>query len=129
MKYNMFQFKFNLKFFFVFAILFIIEVIIALYINDAFIRPYLGDVLVVILLFCLIRSFLYIPTFPLVIAVLLFSYLIEFLQFFQVTELLNLQDNRLMRIVLGSVFSWGDIMCYTIGALICYGTQYFPLRK
>ena len=36
--------------------LLIIEVLIALYVRDGFVRPYLGDVLVVILLHCLVRT-------------------------------------------------------------------------
>ena len=39
------------------VLLFVVELTIAVFINDAFIRPFLGDVLVVMLLFCLCKSF------------------------------------------------------------------------
>lgn len=124
---DLFRFQFSLKWFIVFVVFLMIEVLIALYVNDSFIRPYLGDVFVVILLFSFFRSFSQISILPLTITVLLISYMIEILQYFQIVALLNLQDNDVMRIVLGSVFSWGDIICYTIGAIICYCTQYFSI--
>ena len=41
-----------------FFVILIIEIIIGVYIHDAFIRPYIGDVLVVILICCFIRIFI-----------------------------------------------------------------------
>ena len=38
-------------------ILFVIEVLIALYVRDSIIRPYVGDFLVVIMLYCFVRAF------------------------------------------------------------------------
>ncbi|MFT5385169.1 MAG: hypothetical protein ACI81W_002574, partial [Saprospiraceae bacterium] len=38
------------------AFLFLIEVGIAVFIQDRIIRPYIGDLLVVILIYCFIRS-------------------------------------------------------------------------
>ena len=39
------------------AVLLGVEIVIALYVRDAFVRPYVGDVLVVILIACFIRIF------------------------------------------------------------------------
>ena len=39
-------------------ILLIIEVLIALFVHDAFIRPYIGDVLVVIVIYTFVRIFI-----------------------------------------------------------------------
>ena len=41
-----------------FAGLFVVETLIALFVRDAFIRPYMGDVLVVILIYC---AYVYYP--------------------------------------------------------------------
>lgn len=112
--------RFNVKSFLVFVFIFVIEVIIALFIHDAIIRPYVGDILVVILIYYFIKSFVRTKHIYLVIAVLLFSYFTEFAQYLKIVEILGLQDNRLMRTIIGSVFSWGDIFCYTIGAVLCY---------
>lgn len=96
---------------------FVIEVCIALFIKDKFIRPYLGDVLVVVFMYCFVRSFFRIKIRLAILAVLLFSYLIEVLQYFNFVSLLNLEKYRIAKIVLGSTFSWGDLICYTVGAL------------
>lgn len=39
------------------VILLLTEVLIALYVHDAFVRPYIGDVLVVIVIYTFIRIF------------------------------------------------------------------------
>ena len=49
---------FNLKFFLLALLLFIVEVMIALFVHDNFVRPYVGDYLVVMLIYCAVRTFL-----------------------------------------------------------------------
>ena len=88
----------------VFIIFFIVEVLIALYIHDNFVRPYIGDMLVVILLYCLVRIFISEKARLIPIYVFIFSALVEVLQYFKLVESLGLQDNRLASIVIGSVF-------------------------
>jgi len=117
---KLFSLRFNIKSFLIFILIFCVEVVIALFINDSFIRPYLGDILVVILLYYFAKTFLNTKHIYIVITVLLFAYLVEFAQYLQLVEILGLQDNKFMRTIIGSVFSWGDMACYTIGALICY---------
>ena len=39
------------------VILLLIEVLIAMYVHDAFVRPYIGDVLVVVVIYTFIRIF------------------------------------------------------------------------
>jgi uncharacterized membrane protein len=109
------MFTFNKKYFFAAVVLFIIEVLIALYVNDAIIRPYVGDFLVVILLYCAMKAFFRIPCFPAAIGVLLFAYLIEMLQYFQIVHRLGLQDSKVATVVIGSSFEWIDIVAYTAG--------------
>jgi len=113
------EWRFNIRSFAVFCIIFCIEVLIAIFINDSFIRPYGGDILVVILIYYFAKTF--IKTKPIYIAtgVVLFAYLIEIGQYFHLAEVLNIQ-NKILRIAIGSSFSWGDILCYTIGGVICY---------
>ncbi len=41
-----------------FLVIFCIEVLIALYVRDRFIRPYVGDMLVVVLVYSFVRIFL-----------------------------------------------------------------------
>jgi hypothetical protein len=99
-------------------VLFITEIVIALYVHDVIIRPYVGDVLVVILLYCFVKSFIKLPVMPTAATVLLFSYLIETLQYFNIVKLLGLEHSRLANIVIGNYFSCVDILAYTLGFLI-----------
>lgn len=115
--------QFNLKYFALAVILFITEVLIAAYMHDAFIRPYGGDVLVGILVYCFVKSFFNTPVLPTVIAVLIFCYVIEMLQYFHFVDLLGLHNVKLARIVLGVGFSWIDMLCYTAGMLIVFLTE------
>jgi hypothetical protein len=106
---------FNKKYFLIAFLLFVVEVLIAAYVNDAIIRPYVGDYLVVILLYCLVKTFFRLPVVPTAIGVLLFSYLIETLQYFNLVDHLGLRHIRLAVIVIGSSFEWIDLVAYTLG--------------
>jgi hypothetical protein len=93
------------------------EIAIALFVHDDFIRPFVGDFLVVILLYCMIRSFTKLTVETVAMAVLIFSFLIETLQYFQIVNLLGLQDVTPARIIIGTTFSWSDICAYALGIL------------
>jgi hypothetical protein len=108
---------FNIKYFGLTILLFVIEVLIALFIHDAFIRPYIGDFLVVILIYCFIKSFLNLPTVPVAGFVLLFSFGIEFLQYFNFVEKLGLGESKLATIILGNSFAWLDLVAYAAGII------------
>ena len=108
----------NKKYLFLTILLFIIEVVIALYVHDSFIRPYIGDLLVVILIFCFCKSFFKLPSIPLAIGVLLFSYCVETLQYLHIVKWLGLSHSTIANIIIGNSFSWEDILCYTIGIAI-----------
>lgn len=110
--------KFNKTYFGLALFLFIIEVLIALYIHDNIIRPYIGDVLVVMLLYCFIKSFSNTKVVPTAIIVLLFAFGIETLQYINIIEILGLQNNIVARIVIGTSFAWMDILCYSFGIAI-----------
>jgi len=109
---------FNKKYALFTLILFITEICIALFIKDKFIRPYFGDLLVVILIYCFIKSFFVVPIFKTAIAVLLFAFLVEFLQYLQLIEILGLEHSKLAKIIMGSSFNWMDIVMYTCGIMI-----------
>lgn len=109
--------RFNKKYFLFTIILFIIELLIALFVRDSFVRPYLGDYLVVFLIYCAVRTVLDAPVINVAIAVLLFAYLIEVLQYFQIVNKLGLQNNIVARTVIGYGFEWIDLIAYTLGIL------------
>ncbi|MFI3250734.1 MAG: DUF2809 domain-containing protein [Eubacteriales bacterium] len=110
-------------------VLFITEVIIALYVRDAFIRPYVGDILVVVLLYFITRTIFPKPIKLLPVYLFLFATSIEILQYFDYVTLLGLGDSRFFRILLGTTFSWEDIICYGVGSGICWLFQREESKK
>jgi len=107
------------KRYFVLAFLILLtEILIAVYAHDKIIRPYIGDLLVVILIYCFLKSFLAIPVFATAIAVLLFSYAVEILQYFNLADRLGFHNSKLAKIIIGSSFEWIDLVMYTAGIAI-----------
>lgn len=106
---------FNRKFFVWTLLIFTVEVLIALYVHDDVVRPYVGDVLVVVLMYCFFRSFLTASAKSVAVSALAIAFAIEFLQSMQLVERLGLERYRLARTVLGTSFSWMDLLMYTIG--------------
>ena len=110
--------RFNIRYFLLTILLFVTEVLIALYSHDSILRAYIGDVLVVILIYCFVQSFFNTPVLITAIAVLIFSYIIETLQYLNIVEILGLQHSTLAKTVIGTSFSWIDILSYTAGILL-----------
>jgi hypothetical protein len=94
-----------------------VEVFIAAFLHDRIVRPYVGDLLAVVFLYCLVRSIATVPVRPTVAAVLLVAYGIEVLQYMHLLTYVGLQHSRLAALVLGNHFEWGDMLAYTLGAL------------
>lgn len=107
--------KFNPAFFALTVLLFIVEVLIALYVHDCIVRPYIGDLLVVLLIYCFIKSFFNFPVLKTATGVLLFSYLIEILQYLKFIEIIGLQHSKPANIIMGNSFEWIDLVAYTGG--------------
>lgn len=110
---------FNSKFLFIFLAIFIIEVLIGKYLYDAFIRPFGGDVFVVVLIYTFFRVFLKTDNKKLALGVLIFSFVIEFLQSVHYVTWFGWENNKLMSTLLGTSFSVYDLLAYFVGYLIC----------
>lgn len=108
---------FKSTYFVLFNIILLIEVCIAYFLKTGFIRHTFGDFLVVILLYCLLKSFINIKPITMAIIVLFISFTIEFLQLTPFLEWLNLHDNTLAKTVLGSTFHITDLVAYTLGII------------
>ena len=100
-----------------FLILLIIEACIAYFLKTGFIRHSFGDFIVVIMLYCLLKSFINIKPVYLALIVLFISFSIEFLQLFNLLEKLNLTENKIARIVLGNTFHINDLIAYSLGII------------
>jgi hypothetical protein len=120
---------FNKNYFALFILIFAIEVLIALFVRDNFVRPYLGDCLVVILIYCFLKSFLRLPVFSLAMFVLAFSFTIEFLQYIRIVEKLNLEKSEFAKTVMGTSFAWLDLLAYLVGIALILVVESILLRK
>lgn len=100
------------------VLLLAVEVLIALYVHDDFVRPYIGDVLAVIVVYTFIRIIIPEKCALLPLFVFIFAVGVEVLQYFDLITLLGLENNRFFKILLGSVFDFKDIICYAIGCAL-----------
>ena len=102
-----------------FAVLLAVEVLIALFVRDNFLRPYGGDVLVVILLHCLVRILWPRGLTLLPLWVFLLAAGVELLQLFHFIEWIGLGDSALAKTLFGTTFSVVDLICYLVGCVAC----------
>lgn len=115
--------KIRLTYLAAFLVLLAAEIIIALYVHDSFVRPYMGDMLVVAVICAFLRIFVpqkikYLPVFTAVFAVL-----VEVLQYFDFVSLLGLADSRFFSVLLGRTFDVKDIFCYAVGGLLFFAAE------
>lgn len=106
-----------------FFILLCIELFIGICVHDRFIRPYVGDMLVVILIYFFLRALHPYGMKNMIWYVFFFALAVEILQYFHLGRLLGLEHNRLAMIILGSTFDVADILCYFTGCLLVWLTE------
>ena len=121
--------KIRLRYVLLFICFLAVEALIALFIRDNFIRPYVGDMLVTVLICLFFRAFFPIKSALLPLFVFLFSALVEIGQYFDFVALIGLSDNRFVSVLLGRTFSTADIICYGVGCLIFFSAERLIIRK
>ena len=112
-----------------FIIILIVEILIALFVHDNFIRPYIGDMLVTVLICSFVRFFIPEKIKVLPILVFLFSTLVEIGQYFDFVKLLGLDDNLFISTLLGRTFSVSDLICYAMGCILFAVVDYIIKTK
>ena len=110
--------RFNRNYFFLSILFLLIEIFIGARVHDTFIRPYAGDFLVVILIYCMVRTFFNFGKAEVALGTLLFSYFVELTQYWHLSDHLRLPAHSIARILLGDSFSRIDLACYTFGILV-----------
>jgi len=109
--------------------LFLLELGIALLVpSQWFIRHSMGDFIVVILLYSMVQSFVKIEAKRLAIAVLLFAFTVEFAQYLHLVDVLGI-ENPWLRVIIGTHFSAGDLLMYTLGCLAAYGIDRYWIQR
>ena len=105
-------------YFAIFVAILCIEILIGVYVRDAFVRPYVGDVLVVVLIYCAVRVIFPTGIKLLPLYVFAFSCGVELLQLVDVVNLLGIPRGSLLAILIGSTFSVADLVCYAVGCTL-----------
>jgi hypothetical protein len=109
--------KSRLAYIAVFCLLLVAEIFIALFVRDTFVRPYIGDVLVTVLLCCLCRAVVPTGIAALPVYIFILAMLVEAAQYFEIVRLLGLENNTIVSTIIGTTFSTIDLICYGIGCL------------
>lgn len=112
------SFYFDVKYLLLTLLLLATEICIALFVNDRIIRPFIGDVLVVILIYSFVRIFLRADYRKVAVGVLIFAFVIEILQYFDYVKLLGLENNSVLSVMMGRTFERTDFAAYFTGFLI-----------
>lgn len=85
---------------------------------SGWIRNYIGDILVVILIYSAIMSIAHFNKKTVALFTLVFAFVIEFSQSFKLAEHLGFDKGSVAYIVLGNTFSLEDLICYLIGSVV-----------
>ena len=107
-----------------------IEVLIGMF-GHGWVRSYLGDVLVVILLYTIVRTIIpnkKIPWFIIPTVIVIFAFIVEFLQLWGFCDKFGI-TNKLLRIIIGTGFSIIDLVSYLIGIIPCYIAEFVLNKK
>ena len=93
------------------------ELIIGTFVRDTFIRPYVGDVLVSMLLCSLAKIVFPRAGRKLAASIFVFSAAVELVQLLNLPQRLGFEGSALS-VAMGSVFDWADLVCYLIGCVL-----------
>jgi len=112
------------------AILFIIEFLIAtVFKNLHWLRAYGGDMLIIPLIYCLVRIFVKVLPKLMPFLMCCVGFVFETAQYFKICDLLGFEKGSVMRIIIGTSFSWMDIFCYIAGMLMIYAGIYLKKKS
>lgn len=104
----------------IFILLFIVETLIALFIHDDFIRPYVGDIIVVWVVYCFVQLILGGKnSYAVAFGTMIFAFGVEFLQKMRIVDVLGI-ENAVLRTIIGTSYATGDLICYAVGTIICF---------
>ena len=111
--------KKRLPYVIILILLIAVEVVIALTQHHNWLRYYGGDVIVVWAVYCLVQSIIggkkpYVTH----IGVLIFAFLVEFLQYIHIVDIIGLGHIEFFRTLIGTSFAVKDLYSYALGTAI-----------
>ena len=113
----------------IFALLLLTEVLIALFVRDRFIRPYVGDMLVTVLICSFVRTLVPSGLRLLPVYVFLFAAAVEIGQYFDIVKLLGLDGSAFLSTLIGRSFSFMDLVCFAVGCAVFFGIDRYLCRR
>ncbi|WP_202027897.1 ribosomal maturation YjgA family protein [Galbibacter mesophilus] len=108
---------FKPKHFILFIFFLCIEVGIALFSKNQFIRGFLGDFLVIPLLYFFVKSFIRIKGSNLSFYILIIAIFTEVLQLLEIQKHFQI-ENPYVKIIMGTTFDFKDLIAYFLGFLL-----------
>ncbi len=120
-------FKRRLPYLIATVLLLVVEIFIGVFVHDDFVRSYIGDVLVTVLL-CTFGQMIFLKCRFIPIVVFLFSAVVELCQLIELDRILGIEGS-VLGIVVGSTFDVADIVCYAVGCIVFFTVQYFIKNK
>lgn len=115
--------KLRITYIIIFILLLVADVFIGAFVNDSFIRPYMGDVLVVMLMCAFLRIFFMEKPKLLPLYTTIFAVSVEVLQYFDFVKFLGLEENKIISTALGRTFDIKDIICYIAGGIVFFAAE------
>jgi hypothetical protein len=103
--------------------------IVLLFGGNLFVRGFIGDIIVILLIYFFMKVFYDFKALNLTVCVLALAFLTEFLQDLKLITFLGLQHNAAARIILGAVFDPFDLIAYVIGAVLVYIIDMHVVRR
>ncbi|SNY05852.1 Protein of unknown function [Orenia metallireducens] len=94
--------------------------IVVFFSNYYFIRGVLGDLLIVVFTYSLIKSFYQVDSKLLSFIVILAFFMVEGFQYLNLIKYIGLSENKIAKIVLGATFDPIDLLFYLLGGLLVY---------
>ncbi len=119
----------DLRFLAICILLVLVEIAIAKYLHGGFIRSFVGDVIVVGVVFSLLKTFVQAASAKLAAGALAFCVVIEALQYVHLADWLGLKRGTILHIALGATFDWLDLLAYAIGFVLILAAIRFQQRR
>ncbi len=95
-------------------------IIVRSFSGNPVIRGFLGDIVIVLLIYNFLKGIRDFNSIKLVLFTLALSYTTEFLQYLQISKYLGLENNLAAQLIIGSVFDPLDLLAYTTGGVMAY---------
>jgi Protein of unknown function (DUF2809) len=101
------------------VLVFVIEIVIAVGSpSESFIRGSVGDILVIVLIYCLLRTAPGFPPIKAAVSTVAFAFFLEILQYIKIADLLRLKPGSIFYVIIGNTFSPQDLLMYLLGGVL-----------